>query len=105
MYTPNKFSLAERWTCAILALALFAYGAYGAVNREIGLPGRCGLHMIMGDSTFLAFAGLVLWAISLLSVIADHYDLRDNEAAYNVFSRWCGWGGVGLLFLSVILQD
>lgn len=105
MYIPNKFSLAERAVCAVLAIGLFAYGCHGALKKEIALPGRLGIHVIQGESTILAFFGFVLWALSLLSVVIDHYDIRDNEAAYNTFYRWCGWCGVWLLFMAVVFQS
>jgi hypothetical protein len=49
------------------------------------------------------FGAFVCGALVLLSVVVDHYDRRDNEAAY----EWFGWLVVrfGWCFLAAALMS
>lgn len=95
---PNRVTLTTRVSCLVVSLAVLAYGTAGLIANDIYLPGRRGSGMhFYGVSAWLAFGAITCAAIGLLSVIADHYDRRNNELAYAHALALSQWGSSGML--------
>jgi hypothetical protein len=107
-YEPNVIPLITRIFYVAAALAVFAYGAYGVVVDDLFLPAKRsdGMHL-HGVAAWLAFAAIACMAANLLSVVADHFDKRDNERSYRRFARitsWAGWICFGLSLVIYLMQ-
>jgi hypothetical protein len=59
---------------------------------------------LQGLPAWLAGARLASAAANLLSVVADHYDKRNNENQYRSFARWSFLAACGLLVWAVFLH-
>jgi len=79
------------WACiGFLSGHLFFLVSRGGPAHFSGLPA-------------LIFAGAVLaCAVACMTMVVDHYDRRDNEAAYRRLKKQLWWGA-GALFLVAIL--
>lgn len=56
---------------------------------------------------FHVAAAFACMAANLLSVVADHFDKRDNERSYRRFARitsWVGWISFGLSLVIYLVQ-
>ncbi|MBP7565469.1 MAG: hypothetical protein KA795_05630 [Burkholderiaceae bacterium] len=94
-FQPNWFSVKERVTNAVLALALFAYGSFGVWIDDLYVPGKrtAGVHL-HGIPAWLMYGALISAASVCLALVIDHYDRRANEHHYERFkklARVSGW--------------
>ena len=82
-YCPNRIPLRTRVFVAFFAAILIAYGLHGLLTDDIFIPGRQskGIHF-QGLPALCLFSAMCLAASACIAVIVDHYDRRDNEAAY-----------------------
>ena len=73
-------------------------------HLDQGHPGfRQGLlegDRILNDETVEVLCGMAV----LLAVVVDHYDRRDNEAAYRRFSEWAAVWAWGLFLLALLMH-
>lgn len=101
-YEPNVIPLPTRIFYVATAVVVFGYGLYGISIDDIFLPARRseGMHL-HGIAAWLAFAAIICMAANLLSVVADHFDKRDNERAYRRFAHITSWAGWGFFALSL----
>ena len=94
-YVPNKIPASERNTSIALSVLLFAYGTYGVWRNDLYLPSKHGRGLHLHDLPAWGVYGAMLCAcLVMLSVVADHYDQRDNERHYRTFAtvgRGVGW--------------
>lgn len=103
-YIPNHITKGERAGYLIFSLLLLAYGTYGVWANDLYVPGRRSRGIHLQDSPAWMMYGAILCAcLVMLSVIADHYDRRNNEKNYRLFAdifKVIGWMlfGVSLLF-------
>lgn len=98
-YTPNQVPLASRLLRTAGALVLIVYGVIGVMRDDVIIPGKRSVLHLHGVSGWIMTASMFCAAIVLLSVAVDHFDRRDNEAAYKRFGRWMsrtGWALMGL---------
>jgi hypothetical protein len=100
---PNRIPVSTRLINVVASAALLGYGTYGLYIDDIFIPakGRGGAHL-SGVSAWLMYAAFLCAIASLLAVVADHYDRRNNElnyAHFTVASQWVGWGFFILAFL------
>jgi hypothetical protein len=92
-YTPNHISLEARaWYLVVSSLLIIYAGAsLAADDLFLWFPGsrRSGhvsIHM-HGVPACLAGASIFSAAATLLSVVVDHYDKRNNETNYRLFAK------------------
>jgi hypothetical protein len=85
--TPNHIPEGERYWNGFLSFLLLAYGTYGAIVEHIYLPGRHGGIHFYGRAAWFAYGAMLFAAANMISVIVDHYDKRNNETNYRLFSR------------------
>lgn len=104
-YKPNHIPEKERNAYIILSCALFYFGTVGLVNDELWIPSRKLTLNPMPDThlhgetvTYLCCAMFCAVA-NMVSIVADHYDKRDNEINYKIFSRITQT--VGWIFFSI----
>ena len=104
-YTPNQIPTAERFLNVVYAVVIIALGAIGLFTGELLLPGKR-----TSDPNGVGLQGLLAWTmyaamicacVVLLSVVADHYDRRDNEMSYRRLAQIGKILGWSLFFLSL----
>lgn len=98
-HTPNQIPLASRLMRTAGALVLIVHGAIGVMRDDVIVPTKTSVLHLHGVSGWIMAASMLCAAIVLLSVVVDHLDRRDNEAAYRHFGRWMsrtGWMLMGL---------
>ncbi|MDP3515098.1 MAG: hypothetical protein Q8S20_20340 [Sulfuritalea sp.] len=100
-YTPNHVPLSARLLRSFGALALIAWGAIGVMVDDLVLPTKTGALHLHGVAAWVMAAAMLCGAAVLVSVVFDHYDRQDNEAAYRRCGLWgarLGWVLAGLSF-------
>lgn len=107
-HVPNRIPSGERWSSIVLSVLLLLYGGWGVGRDDLYVPGRRtnGVHL-HGEPAWLLFAAMVCASLVMLSVVADHYDERDNERHYRTFAtvfRWLGWALAALSLLSLMIR-
>jgi hypothetical protein len=108
-YTPNHIPRGERIASAVVSVVLLGYGSYGLWVNDLYLPGRRSKGIHLHDlPAWVMYAAIVCACLVMLSVVADHYDKRNNETNYRRFAqvgRVVGWTLFGLsLIISLIRQ-
>jgi hypothetical protein len=81
------------------AIVLIVHGAIGVFLDDVIIPTKRGAFHLHGLAGWVMAAAMLCAAIALLAVVMDHYDRRDNEAAYKRFGKWTarlGWTLTGL---------
>ena len=104
-YSPNRIPAGERILNCCLSAGLLLYGAFGLAIDDLYLPGKRshGMHF-HGRAAWIMYGALICAALNLMSVVADHYDVRDNERWYKAFARVTqvlGWS----LFAAALVFD
>ena len=86
--TPNFIPLKTRICVLILSLIFIIYTIFGISNNDLVVPlskrGRTSFHL-HGIFMYLGAIGIVCFIASMISVIVDHYDKRNNEYLYEEF--------------------
>ncbi len=82
-YIPNHIPSAERWWNVGLSLLILAWGAYGLFADDLIVPTKRGngIHLL-GTAAVIMFCAMVASVLNLLSVVLDHFDIRNNELMY-----------------------
>lgn len=103
-YAPNKYSFAELCFCVLTGVGLLIYGTHGFMVGKLFLPGSFGRAMQLEGflPTLLFLFASISWALGLLSVVVDHFDERDNEAAYERFGSTLHRVAIAFLVASVL---
>lgn len=88
LYTPNHIPSSTRRQYVFFSSILLAYGAFGAWVDDIYIPGKRGpgVHF-HGVPLWFLVGAMVAASANMLSVVADHYDKRNNETNYRRFAR------------------
>lgn len=104
-YTPNHISSGERTLNIIFSAILLTYGTVGVIIDDLYIPGkrRPGIHF-HGEPAWIMYGAFLCATANLLSVVIDHYDKRNNETNYKVFTRVTQIAGWTLFALSLILD-
>lgn len=94
-HTPNHIPTSERIKNIIFSLALFGYGTYGVWVNDLYLPGKStkGIHL-HGVPAWILYGAIICACLVMLCVVVDHYDKRNNEIDYIMFSdffKYVGW--------------
>lgn len=108
IHVPNRIPSGERWSSIAFSVLLLLYGSWSIGRDDLYVPGRRGngVHL-HGEPAWLLFAAMVCASVVMLSVVADHYDQRDNERHYRTFAtvfRWLGWALAALSMLSLLFR-
>ncbi|MDO4795103.1 MAG: hypothetical protein Q4A28_04070 [Brachymonas sp.] len=104
-YLVNEFGLWHRIRNTLLGLCLLAYGAYGVWKNDLYISwGRLSRVHLHGAPAWVMYAAMICGAASLLSVVVDHYDQRNNEERYECFRQVVFFLGF-ILGLGVLLWN
>ncbi|MDR7133915.1 hypothetical protein J2X06_001099 [Lysobacter niastensis] len=107
-YIPNLIPSGERANHIIFSLLLFAYGGYGVWVNDLYIPGKRSRGVHLHDVPAWLMCGAMICAcIVMLSVVADHYDRRNNERHYRIFAevgKFFGWALFGVSLFWAIFQ-
>ncbi len=84
-------------------MVILAWGSYGIWANDLPVPTKNGyLYHFRGIAAVLASCAMLAVVISLLSLVADHFDVRNNEIWYRRIAFVAEIVGF-LIFLSAIL--
>jgi hypothetical protein len=99
-YKPNRISAEERTWSIVISVILMVYGITSIYMNDMVFPGggkygevKERLHL-QGFPLWMMFLAFAAASANLLSVVADHYDKRDNQINYKRFGKICriiGW--------------
>lgn len=98
-YTPNQIPLGTRILRTLGSLGLIAYGILGVVIDDVVIPGKRNSMHLHGLPAWLMALAMACAAITLIAVVVDHYDRRNNEPVYRRLENWVGklgWVFAGL---------
>src|SRR5688572_20792600 len=106
-HTPNHIPKSERVLNSVYAVVIIVLGTIGLTTGELLIPGKRSSGpngiVLQGPSAWVMYAAMVCACAVLLSVLADHYDRRNNETGYRRFARIGKILGWSLFFLSLAL--
>jgi len=103
-YIPNSISIGNRLFSIAFSFALLIYGAHGVYSNDLYAPGkRDGIHF-SGSATWLVLASIICLCVSLISIVIDHYDKRDNENQYYEFGKSIRLLGTSLFVFGIVLN-
>jgi hypothetical protein len=87
-FTPNRVSLVDRLGSVLLILVIGAYTLWSLERNDfpVNIAKGAPLHL-HGIAAWLMVGAASSVVAVLISVLLDHYDRRDNEAAYRQFVR------------------
>lgn len=105
-YSPNHIPKGERIRCLVFSFVLIFYGGVGVFYNDLFLPRNRGYGGVVfsGIPAWLMYAAFIVAAANLISVVADHYDKRNNETNYKrfaVITRRIGWA---LAIAAILLE-
>lgn len=93
---PNRIRRNVRVSNALMGAYLLAWGGSGLYSSRLvlGVRRNVVIAVLWNGPAWLMAAAMICGAMVMLSVLVDHYDLRDNEGSYRAF-RWVlvrlGW--------------
>lgn len=94
-YTPNHIPAEERLKNLAFSILLFAYGTYGVWVNDLYIPGKRSRGIHLHDvPAWIMYGAMICACLVMLSVVADHYDTRNNETDYKWFAdifKFLGW--------------
>lgn len=104
-YNPNRIPKWERNINILFSTILLGYGIFGLIIDDLYIPGKrgTGIHF-HGIATWILFGAFLSGVANMMSVVVDHYDKRNNEKNYKLFSRITqilGW----TLFVIALIVD
>ena len=87
-YEPNQVPLISRAFRIVLSLVFLGYGSYGLWLNDLYLPGKRGpgIHF-QNDLAWVIYGAMLCACASMLTVVLDHYDRRNNEHRYRLIGR------------------
>ena len=103
-YIPNQFSTGQLFMHIDLSLLLLLWGGFGLWADDLVVPVSkrgAALHL-HGAAAVVMFCAMLAATANLLSVVLDHFDIRNNELSYRrvaFFSQAVGW----LLFAAALV--
>ena len=107
-YISNHIPMEDRAKSAVFALLLFAYGSYGIWVNDLYVPGKRSRGIHLHDvPAWVMYGAIICACFVMLSVIADHYDNRNNEQHYRAFAyagKFIGWTLFGVSLFMALFQ-
>ena len=86
-HTPNHVPLTSRLLRTAGALVLIGHGVIGILRDDVIIPTKRSVLHLHGVAGWITAASMFCAALVLLAVVVDHFDRRNNEAAYQHFGR------------------
>lgn len=104
-FVPNRLSAAARLFYGVAALTWFGWALIGLVSGHMFvLLTRRGPWHFSGLAAIL-FSGAILLCSAFCTLqVVDHYDRRDNEAAYGALRRRLLWVAFTLFVLTLLFS-
>jgi hypothetical protein len=104
-YIPNHIPRSVRWVNVGLSLFILAWGSYGVWADDLMVPTKRGnaIHL-HGVAALIMFFAMLASVLNLLSVIADHFDIRNNEVTYRRIALWTQLLGWALFVTAIVVQ-
>ena len=103
-YNPNSIPAGERTVAIVFSVVLFAYGSYGVWVNDLYVPGKRSKGIHLHDvPAWIMYSAMICACLVMLTVVADHYDRRDNEINYRNFAKYGEYVGWGLFALSLVV--
>ena len=101
-YVPNKIPMSKRTWHIFLFVLLLCYGALGLYLDVLYIPGKRGngIHL-HSHAAWIMYAAILCACANLISVVADHYDRRNNEVRYINFAFYAESAAWLLFFISL----
>jgi len=101
-YVPNKIPTGKRTWHIFLFVLLLCYGALGLYLDDLYIPGKRGngIHL-HSHAAWIMYAAILCACANLISVVADHYDRRNNEERYINFAFYAETAAWLLAFISL----
>lgn len=107
-YRANYVELDTRAVCLAGSALLICYAVASIIYDDffIWLPGRrsTGYVHLHGIPVWFACAAVLSACLSMLSIVVDHYDTRDNEIKYRRFAKVAFKVAIGLLIFSMFID-
>lgn len=105
-YRPNHIPAGERVMNIILSAILLTYGLYSLITDSFYLQGRSRGHSgyLHGEPGWVLFGAVLCATASLLSVVVDHYDKRNNVKNYKLFARVTHVAAWALFIAALVLE-
>lgn len=104
-YRPNHIPEEHRTRNILFSLFLIIYGTIGVIIDDIFIFSKRsrGIHL-HGLPCKVMYGAMLFGAISLLTVVIDHYDKRNNETNYRFIEKSTRYIAWFLFFLSFIIE-
>ena len=104
-HNPNHIPAEDRLLSIIFSTFMFLYGTIGLINDDIYIPGkrRPGTHF-HGEPAWILYGAFICAVANMMSVVVDHYDKRNNETNYKLFSKATRVAGWTLFILALVLD-
>lgn len=109
-HVPNFISVKDRLQYFLIAAVLICASAYALIERSLYVPygsrnGSGGIAHFTGYGLVLPFLAMLCGIAVVVSVLADHFDVRPNEKTYAEFQRRVSLLGVALYFIAAFFAD
>ncbi len=106
-YTPNEISPGRQIAAVGMSALFLGWATHGVLIDDLFIPagrgGGTGSHL-HGGAAWIVFAAVVCIAAKWLSVVVDHYDTRNNEAAYQRFQTFMWVAAIGLVVFASLAR-
>jgi len=87
-YHFNRFPTWQLVYHSLASLFLAIYGTMGLTHNDIYVPGKRSSGVHFHDvPAVLVYLAILAAILNLLSLVADHFDRRDNEVFYRRWAR------------------
>ncbi len=103
-YIPNVVPRTERLIYFVLSILLVFGGAKGLSNDDLIMVTKRHVHHLHGKEAAIMYGAYIFAALCMVTIIADHYDKRDNEDVYWFISRCFGCVAVLFMFCSLLAR-
>lgn len=107
-YTPNHMPANKRMRYIAFLIFLAIYGAYGVLVNDLYIPRKRSKGFHLHDvPALIMYATFICACLAMLSVVADHYDKRNNETNYKMFAnvfKCLGWDFFGLSAITAVIR-
>jgi hypothetical protein len=108
IHIANEIPKEERIWNTIFSVFLFAYGSYGVWVNDLYIPGKRSRGIHLHDvPAWIMYGAMICACLVMLSVVVDHYDLRNNERHYRAFAeigKFIGWALFGASLFWAVFQ-